>query len=95
MNNERCNCFEENLKAVNEKIKEQIPEHENFKSNWKDRAYILGGGENEYAPVNPKIEFSYQGFKKSGDLKANRTKDTVSLTDNHCCFCGRKYKRAS
>lgn len=87
-----CNCFAETLERVKEHVKPQIPATaEDFKMDWENRAYMLSAG--EYAPTNPRLEYSYQPIKKDGTRAKNRRKDTVSIIASHCCFCGEKFER--
>lgn len=87
-----CNCFEDTLARISDHIKPQIPANAtDFKIDWQGRAFMLSAG--EYAPTNPKLEYSYQPMKKDGTPAKNRRKDTVSIIASHCCFCGEKFDR--
>lgn len=87
-----CNCFEETLERVKERVKQKLPKDaEDFEADWQGRAFMLSEG--EFAPTNPKIEYSFQPMKKDGTPTKNRRKDTVSILASHCCYCGEKYDR--
>jgi len=87
-----CNCFEETMKEVTKHIKQQIPDNaEDFKAEWKDRAFILSAG--EYAPANPSIEYEYRPIKRDGTPQKNLRKNSVYILASHCCYCGEKFER--
>lgn len=94
MSDQTCNCFEQTLNKLKDHVQSQLDErgikHEDLEIGWQNRTYILGSG--EHSPVNPKIEVSYQGFKKNGEPARNRNKEVTSVMASHCMFCGRKYQ---
>jgi len=90
-----CGCFERTLLKMQQHIQQQLNQqgvkYEDLELNWQGRAYILSG--DEHSPVNPKIEVSYQTFKKNGEPTRNRKKDSISIMASHCAFCGREYQK--
>lgn len=90
----KCNCFEETLEKLTGHVQNQLNDrgvkYEDLTVDWQGRAYVLSAG--EHSPVNPKIEVTYQGFKKNDEPTRNRSKDVISVMASHCMFCGRKYQ---
>lgn len=82
-----CNCLEETLDKVNEKIKERVPKKATeFKSDWKGKVFRFDGG----CGVGLYIEWEYRNAKKDGTPYANKKKEESFIALTFCPFCGEK-----
>lgn len=89
-----CECFENSIERVRNHLQEngKIPDGvDDFEIDWQGRSFILSAG--EYAPTNPKIEYSFTPIKKDGSKAKNKKKSDITLVASHCCFCGEKFDR--
>lgn len=90
---DKCNCFDEKLELIKEKVLEQVPEgSEDVKVEYENRTFILSAN-SDYSPVNPKVKFEYRKPKKGGGMAKSLTKDSVIMVADFCCFCGRKLNK--
>lgn len=88
----RCNCFEERLALIEEKVLEQLGEDAaDINVEWQNLNLFFGGG--DHSPVNPKIEITYMPRKKNGELSKNVKRDKVTILADYCIFCGREYQK--
>ena len=83
----KCNCFEDNLKRMEEHILKELPEHTDFDIGWDGYGFFFNS---DQVPVNPKINYEYRAFKKDGSPMKNLSKASVSMLSNYCPYCGRK-----
>jgi len=87
---EKCNCWSQKLEMLKEHIIPELPKHEELDIQWQGYAHFMSG---DYSPVKGRVNVTYNGFKKNGNLKANMTKTEALLDFNFCPFCGRKYNK--
>lgn len=91
--NESCSCFEERLNAVKNHVSSQLPNGAvDISFSWKDQQFFLSS-DNEYSPVNPRVAVEYRKPKRGGGHHKNLSKDEITMTASHCCYCGRKLNR--
>lgn len=88
----KCNCFEQSLKKIDAKIREQIPDNaQEVSIDWENRVFMFNGG--DHSPVSPKVKLEYRKVKGNGEPARSLTKDSISILPSYCMFCGREYQK--
>ena len=87
----KCNCFEQSLKNIDAKIREQIPDNvQDVSIDWDNRVFMFSGG--DHCPVSHQVKLEYRKVKRNGDPARSMTKDSISILPSYCPFCGREYQ---
>lgn len=86
-----CNCMNEMLTKVKDKVLEKLPEHKEgtFEARFQNTFFRFDGGGTD---VMLGIDYSYRPIKKDGSLAARDKKDNISLAMRYCPFCGNDSK---
>lgn len=89
-----CNCNEEILEKINDRIKEDLTGKnvlfDQYRGRWSHGIMRLDKSTGGNVMMN--VDYQYQGFKSNGDQKKNKTKGSMLMAMSFCPFCGVEYK---
>ncbi|MCK4500238.1 hypothetical protein KAU11_07060 [Candidatus Babeliales bacterium] len=82
-----CNCFENTLERIRDKIKENIPTNAiEYECDWKGKVFRFDGG----LGIGLYVEYEYRNIKKDSTPYANKKRESNFIALSYCPFCGEK-----